>query len=89
MLWIVFIGKDRVVYIALSEVGHPQVPEYKESQRPKTRNEANEAKRVPASMTGCAFYPMISAWDLVKCNLRGFPCGSAAGDDFRECRTAF
>ena len=53
------------------------------------RNEANEAKRVPASMTGCAFYPMISAWDLVKCDLRGFPCGLAAEGDFREWRTAF
>ena len=69
--------------ILLSFVGHPQVPEYKGSPRPKMRNEANEAKRVPASMTGCAFYPMISAWDLVKCDLRGFPSGSAAEDDFR------
>ena len=58
-----------------SEIGHPQVPEYKGYPRPKTRNEANEAKRVPASMTGCAFYPMISAWNLVKCDLCGFPRG--------------
>ena len=53
--------KGRKKWLSLSELGHPQVPEYKGYPRPKTRNEANEAKRVPASMTGCEFYPMIIA----------------------------